>query len=190
MFRPGRLREEGSGPGAAAPAPTENQSFLRRLDDAVRNAALRRDQGGPLHARLSKPAWPPRKRKSRPSSPNPEPPTFANTIEALERSGAAPDPGRQRLLQPDRGEHERRAAEDRGRVSPRSWPSTRTTSTSTPKLFARVKVYRRRQGPAHPDPRAGPAPREDLQESSSAAAPTWTRPRRPSSGRSTRSCRS
>ena len=74
-------------------------------------------------------------------------PTFDNTIVAMERSGRLLDARDEGVLRHDEGEHERHAAEGRGGASRRSSPRTRTPSTSTPKLYARVKaLYDHRDG--------------------------------------------
>ena len=52
---------------------------------------------------------------STPIAQNPAPPTFANTIEALERCGRSARSGRERLLQSRRRRHQRRTGGDRAR---------------------------------------------------------------------------
>ena len=68
---------------------------------------------------------------------DPAPPAFANTLEALERSGRLLNRVLLGVLQPRRLRLHRLAARDRGSCR-RGWPRTRTRSTSTPALFARI----------------------------------------------------
>ena len=115
-----------------------------------------------------------------------EPPTFANTIEALERSGALLTKVGERLLRPDQQQHQRRDAEDRGGDGP---DPVQAPGRHRPQRQA-LRAGQSRLGPAgqaRPRPRAGPPARKDLQS----LRPERRRPRRgrkkPSSARSTRS---
>ncbi len=67
---------------------------------------------------------------------DPAPPTFANTIEALERSGRGARPGRQRVLQPRRRRDQRRARGDRARNRPGRSPAIVATPISTTRCSA------------------------------------------------------
>ena len=67
---------------------------------------------------------------------SPAPPTFANTVEALDASGRLLEKVSERLLEPHLGRDERRAAGDPARRSRRCWRRTATTSASNAALFA------------------------------------------------------
>ena len=64
------------------------ESLLRGMGHALRRAAVRPHRAGPLRARLHGGHGRPRRRRSQAIAANEEPPTFANTIEALDAAGA------------------------------------------------------------------------------------------------------
>ena len=70
---------------------------------------------------------------------DPAPPTFENTIEAMEQIGRAADARRQGVLQPRAVEHERDDPEGAGRVAPKL-AAHQDAIYLNPKLFARVKA--------------------------------------------------
>ena len=93
------------------------EPVLHRVEDAVRRAAVRRDQDRALPAGVRGGDRAARRRSRR--SRNPAPPTFANTVEALEHSGRLLDEGeRASSTNLASARDERRAAGDREAVAP------------------------------------------------------------------------
>ena len=73
------------------PLACRHEPASRTLDRAIRGAAVRPLRAAPISAGLRRGAQPKRGQRSTRSRPIPEPPSFANTIEALERSGRSLD---------------------------------------------------------------------------------------------------